>query len=356
MFPQVVQTNDPRIIELMNTLYKIASSLNAIILTLSLLLFGILVAISGALGSPQPTKDALAQSEIYQTFIGEAVDDAGGSIEGIIRYDPEVRNVIIQAALPFVQEDMEQGVDSFYGWMKDTSQPVNFTIEASAARDAVSAAVGNYVADDVISGLPVCDPIPAGFNMGNPFLWECKPSRLNLESYRETFATIVSQEEFWDETTFTLDDITGTSEDELTQDYQVIANAYGASQTVTWLMGGIVLLSIVTTWLLAPSVRSTLRRVGISFVIAGVILLGLAFGGATVMDNLLGNFSSTDALEVASASLIESIGNHVINLWRWSGIIGGAVGVVMIIGSFFIKGRFSAPIPNDPDLGGISEN
>lgn len=339
----------------MNILYKLASGLNAIILTLALLLFGLMIALSGALGSPQPTKDALTESEIYQTFIGEAVDDAGGSIEGIISYDPEVRNVIIQAALPYVKEDMEQGIDSLYGWMKDTSQPVDFTIEASAAREAVSTAVGNYVADDVISSLEPCAVITSNFNYNNPFLWDCRPANLNLDSYRDSFTTLVSEEEFWDETTFTLDDIAGISEEELTQDYQVIADAYSASQTVTWLLGGIVLLSIVTTWLLAPSVRSTLRRIGISFVIVGVIMLGLAFGGAAVMENVVADFSTTDALEIASASIIESMGNHVIGIWRWSGIIGGVLGIVMIVSSFFIKGRFSAPIPNDPDLGGISE-
>jgi hypothetical protein len=344
------------IIELMNILYKLGSGLNAIILTLTLFLFGLMLAISGSFGSPQPAKDALAESGIYQTFVGEAVDDAGGTIEGLINADPEIRNVIINAALPYVQEDMEQGLDSLFTWLKDTSQPVTFTIDAKEAQEPVSQAVGNYVADDIISGLPTCISIPASFNAGNPFTWSCQPSNLNAESYRASFTEIVSNNQFWDETTFTLDDIAGVSEEELTEDYQVAANLYSASQTSTWLLGGIVLLSIVTTWLLAPSLRNTLRRVGISFMVVGIVLLGLAFGGAAILDTFLADFSSSDALEIASASIIENIGNHILGWWRWSGIIGGVLGLVLIISSLFIKGRFSKPTPNDPDLMGVDQS
>lgn len=339
----------------MNILYKFASGLNAIILTLTLFLFGLMVAISGSFGSPQPAKDALAESGIYQTFIGEAIDDAGGVVEGIIDADPEVRNVMINAAMPYVQADMEQGIDSLFAWLKDISQPITFSIDAKEAQEPVSQAVGNYVADDVIGNLPVCTSTPSNFNPGNPFTWSCQPSNLNLESYRTTFSQLVSENEFWDETTFTLDDIAGVTEEELTEDYQVAANIYSASQTATWLLGGIALLSIATTWFLAPNLRHTLRRVGISFVIIGVLLLGLALGGASLLDTFIEDFSGNDALEIASASIIENIGNHILGWWRMSGIVGGVVGIVLIVSSFFIKGRFSAPTPSDPDLLGVDQ-
>lgn len=339
----------------MNILYKLAGGLNAVILTLTLFLFGLMLAITGAFGSSQPTKDALAESGIYQAFIGEAVDDAGGTIEGLISYDSEIRNVIIEAAVPYVREDMEQGVDSLFVWLKDTSQPITFSIEAIAAQEAVSTAVGDYVADDVISNLPVCTSIPSGFNANNPFTWECQPSNLNLESYRTSFTTLVAGNEFWEDTTFTLDDIAGMSEQELADDYQVVADTYSASQSATWLLGGVVLLSIITTWLLAPSLRGTLRRLGIIFIVVGVVWFGLALAGVRVMDSFLADLSGNDALEVATASIAGSIGNHIFGWWRLSGIIGGTLGVVLIVSSFFIKGRFSAPSPDDPDLMGVSK-
>lgn len=338
----------------MNILYKFASGLNAIILTLTLFLFGLIVAISGSFGSPQPAKDALAESGVYQTFIGEAVDDAGGSIEVILEFKPEVRDVIIESALPHVQQDMEQGVDSVFAWLKDDSQPVTFSIDAAAAREDVSAAVGNYVVD-MINALPECTVITPDFNVNNPFLWGCRPANTNVETYRTAFTQIVAEDVFWDETSFTLEDFADVSEEELTEDYQMAANVYSAAQTSTWLLGGIVLLSIIATWLLAPTLRNTLRRLGISFVIVGVLLLGLALGGAAALDTFVADFSSTDALEIASASIIENIGNNILGWWRWSGIVGGVVGIALIISSFFIKGRFSKPTPDDPDLMGVDQ-
>lgn len=340
----------------MNILYKLGSGLNAVILTLTLFLFGLMLAITGAFGSSQPTKDALAESGVYQAFIGEAVDDAGGTIEGLISFDPEIRNVIIEAALPYVREDMEQGVDSLFVWLKDTSQPVTFSIEAAAAQEDVSTAVGNYVADDVISNLPTCSSIPSNFNVNNPFTWGCQPSNLNIESYRSSFTTLVAGNDFWEDTTFTLDDIAGVSEQELTEDYQAVANTYNASQSATWLLGGVVLLSIVTAWLLAPSLRSTLRRLGITFLVVGVAWFGLALAGVSVMDNFLADLSGNDPLEVATASIAGSISDHIFGWWRWSGIVGGAIGIALIISSLFIKGRFSKPEPNDPDLIGVAES
>lgn len=317
---------------------KLLSGLNAFILTLALLVFGLSLSIVSAFNSPQPAKEALAGSGIYKEFIGRAVDRAGGSISRVIDFEPEIRDVIVNSAEPYVREDMEKGLDSMFAWIKDPSKEVSFTVDAAKAKEPVSQAVGDHVSQ-MIEALPVCDSLPRGFNQNNPFTWDCKPENVNLETYHEAFSGLISQHSFWETTTFTLDDIAGITEEELTSDYQVIADSYGALVATTWVSGILALLTIVTTWLLTRSVRRTLRRVGISFVVAGGILVAVSITVSVVTGQLI-------AAEFDSNNVQRSIGEVITNItgvlggWMlWSGIIGAVAGIAAIVASFLVGGR-----------------
>jgi hypothetical protein len=317
---------------------KLLSGLNAFILTLALLVFGLTLSIVSAFNSPQPAKEALASSGIYNGFIGRAVDRAGGSISRVIDFEPEIHDVIVNTAEPYVREDMEKGLDSMFAWIKDPSKDVSFTVDASKAKEPVSKAVGDYV-QQMIEKLPVCESIPRGFNPNNPFTWDCQPENTNLATYHEAFSGLISQHRFWATTTFTLDDIAGITEEELTSDYQVIADSYGALVAATWISGILAVLTIATTWLLTRSVRRTLRRVGISFVIASIILIAISITASIVTGQLIA--AEFDGNNV-QRSIGEVIGNisGVLGGWLlWSGIVGTIIGVIALVGSFLIKGK-----------------
>lgn len=338
---------------------KLLSGLNAVILTLALLVFGLSLSIVSAFNSPQPAKEALAESGIYNQFIGRAVDRAGGTIEGIIEFEPEIRDVIVNAAEPYVREDMEKGLDSMFAWIKDPSKEVSFTVDAAKAKEPVSQAVGNYV-QQMIEELPVCQSTPRSFNPNNPFTWDCRLENTNIESYNEAFSGVISQHRFWATTTFTLDDIAGITEEELTSDYQVIADSYGALVATTWISGIIAVLTIAAAWLITRSVRRTLRHVGISFVVAGALLIAISITASIVVGQLIAAEFDSSNVQRSIGEVINNI-SGVLNGWLlWSGIIGAIIGVVAIVGSFFIKGGNKTPVgsqsqqapenPNQPPM------
>jgi hypothetical protein len=323
---------------------KLLSGLNAFILTLALLVFGLTLSIVSAFNSPQPAKEALASSGIYNEFIGRAVDRAGGSISRIIDFEPEIRDVIVTSAEPYVREDMEKGLDSMFAWIKDPSKEVSFMVDAAKAKEPVSQAVGDHV-QQMIEKLPVCESLPRNFNPNNPFTWDCKPENVNLATYHEAFSGLVSDHRFWETTTFTLDDIAGITEEELTSDYQVIADSYGALMIVTWISGILAVLGIIATWFLTRSVRRTLRRVGISFIIAGAILVVISITVSVVTGQLVAAEFDSNNVQRSIGEVINNISGVLGGWLLWSGIVGAIVGIAALVGSFLIKGDTKSTKP-----------
>jgi len=333
--------NRIRIIELMNTSRKVLSGITAIIVTLAVLLFGVSISIINTLGSAQPVKDALASSGIYEEFVGEAVDDIPGPIETMIQFEPELRDVFVKAAIPSMKQDTEAGIDTLFAWLKDSSKEVAFNIEAAGAREDVSKAVGNYV-QKMIEDMDECTSTPSRFNVNNPFIWSCKLPNTNVATYNQAFYEIVNGAEFWEDTNYTLNDILGISEQELKEDYQMFAAIYPSAVATAWISGIVIVLGAVAIWLLSRSVRRTLRPVGISFIVSGVLLIGLSIAAAVGMGIASEEFGGSDAIEKVSADLIAVLGGVMMGWLLWSGIVATVVGIAAIVVSFLV-GKGATP-------------
>lgn len=327
----------------MNTSRKVLSGITAIIVTIAVLLFGVSISIINTLGSAQPVKDALASSGIYEEFVGEAVDDIPAPIATMIQFEPELRDVLVEGSVPSMKEDTEAGIDTLFAWLKDSSREVVFNIEAAGAREDASKAVGNYV-QKLIEDMDECTSTPSRFNVNNPFIWSCKLPNTNAATYNQAFYEIIHGADFWEGTTYTLDDILGISEQELKEDYQMLAAIYPSAVATAWISGILIVLGAAAIWLLSRSVRRTLRPVGISFIVGGVLLIGLSIAAAVGMGIASEEFGGSDPVEKVSADLIAGLGGVMMSWLLWTGIVTTILGIVAIVVSFFVgKSTKSAP-------------
>lgn len=324
-----------RIIELMTTSRKILSGITAIIVTIAVFLFGVSLAVLGALGSAQPVKDTLASSGIYEDFVGEAVDDIPGSIAAIIEYEPEMRDVIVEAAIPSMKADTEKGVDSLLAWIQGSSDEISFTINAAGAREDVSKAVGNYT-QKMIEDLDECTFVTPGFNRNNPFIWGCKLPNTDVESYNTAFYELVKGAEFWDETTYDLNDVLGMDQQELESEFPMITAIYPSAMATAWISGIVIVVGAAAIWLLSRSARRTLRPVGISFIVGGVLLIGTYIAGVVGLGIAAEELGSSDPIEALSADLIASLGGVATAWLLWTGIIATVLGIAAVVLSFFV--------------------
>lgn len=331
----------------MNTSRKIFSGLIAIIVTIAVFLLGLSLAITNALGSAQPVKDALASSGIYEDFVGEAVDDIPGSIATIIKFEPEVRDVIVEAAIPSMKEDTEAGIDNLLAWLQGSTKEVTFTVEAADAQEPVAKAVGNYT-QKMIEDLDECTSVPPNFNVNNPFLWGCKLPNTDAATYNTAFYEVVKDNKAFAQTTYTLDDILGMSEQELTEDYQAFTAIYPSAVATAWISAIVIVLGTIAVWFLSRSVRRTLRQTGIVFVIGGVLLIGAFAAGAVGMSIAAEEFGGNDPLEAVSADLIAGLGGVATAWLLWTGIIATVLGIVAIVASFFVGKGVKAPAVSSP--------
>jgi hypothetical protein len=319
----------------MNTSRKILSAVVAIIVTIAVFLLGVSLAITNAFSSAQPVKDALASSGVYEEFVGEAVDDLPGSLAGMISYEPELRDVVVEAAIPSMREDTEAGIDSLLAWLKGASDEITFSVEAAGAQEAVAKAVGNYV-QERIEGLDECTFVTPNFNRNNPFIWGCKLPNTNAESYNTAFYEVVKNEEFWAETKYDLNDIIGISEQELKEDYQMYAAIYPSAVATAWISGIVIVLGAVAIWFLTRSVRHTLRPLGISFIVGGVLLIGAYIAGAIGLGIAAEELGTSDPLEAVTADIIAGLGGVAVAWLLWTGIITAVLGIAALVASFFV--------------------
>lgn len=320
----------------MNTSRKILSGITATIVTIAVFLFGVSLSVINALNSTQPVKDALASSGIYEEFVGEAVDDIRGSIATIIKYEPEMRDVIVEAAIPSMKEDTEAGVDSLFAWLQDSSKEVVFNVEAAGAQEAVSKAVGDYT-QKMIEDLDECTVLTPGFNVNNPFIWGCKLPNTDAESYNVAFYELVKEADFWQETTYDLNDVLGMDQQELESEFPMITAIYPSAVATAWISGIVIVLGAVAIWFLSRSMQRTLRPIGISFVVGGVLLIVTAIAGMVGMGIAADELSSNDPIEAVSADLIAGLGSVATGWLMWTGIIALVLGIAAIVASFFVN-------------------
>lgn len=256
----------------------------ALILPLFLFTLAIDTGIIRTAGSSGNIKKFLSDSDIYNSLISSTLDQvktSGGEGEGISLTDPNIKAVAEKTFTPqFLQENTEKVLDSVFLWLDGKTKVPDFKLDLSGLKETFATETAK-AAQARAATLPAC---PAGLSGSadsyEPFSATCLPKGTTPASVAEQIRNSLSSSEgFLKDPVITADivKLSGSSQSVFADQLKDVPNYYQQVKKTPIYLAILSLLIALGVVFLSSSQRAGLRRVGITLVITGTLLLIFAW-------------------------------------------------------------------------------
>lgn len=263
------------------------------VLVLPLLLFALAtnLALLRSAGSPDPIKDILRDSGIYDSAIDavlEATDNPNdnGQPGGIRADNPVVREAAKKAFTPqLVQSSTENFIDGYYKWLEGKTSTPQFRIDLTSAKTTFvnEIAVG---AQAKAASLPAC---PKGLtSFEDPFAATCLPRGVSPtvagDKIRQELAD--GEEKFLKNPVITADTLKSKDNKPAFSDSSPLPENYQRLKKIPALLSVLALVAISTVIFLSESRQKGLMKVGVTLLVVGTTLLFFAWLASRVVNEV----------------------------------------------------------------------
>lgn len=323
--------------KLMRYVQKFFAGLTCALLPVALLAFGSLLSIYQTAGNAGSVKQAIAQSNVYDTVIDEGLYQLEQSTSQFTSNlpvrEPQVRQVIERAVPPqMVQRQADRMVDGFYAWLDGSSPTVQLHIDLQEAKIRAADGISTYVAER-LEQLPQCtirDNLPLRLD---PFLLSCLVPQIDQSAIVQQVHDEIMASRIFD--AIPVPSLRLATPDEIhIGDLSINRKGYQQLQTTVYLTGMLAILLAVGVVVLSSSWRAGIRRLGIILVAVGVVGLLVAVGVDAMQTPLRQQLAVTLQAGIFEQSVLDVVRVLVGNLsswWLWHGIGIGASGIVVLI-------------------------
>ncbi len=348
----------------MSIIKKTALGVCVSLLTAFLFIFGLTSGLYSTFGSPEPMKTALKDSGIYQSVVGDALEEVQkdqsekGQKEELPLDNPDVQNIIKSAATPeLLQAQTENALDSAYAWLKGDTEKLKFTVELGETKDRLADGVAQY-AEQRMASLPACKS-----NVSrdvDPFTAKCLPRGVSPRDVAAEAKSQILSGEFLKEETLTADNLKGANGQTLEEQLKTVPVAYQAVKWAVYSAGLLAVLLAVAVVFLSHTWRSGLKKVALMFIFVGVVSVGVSllanFGLGWVADQ------AKQPLQKSGVKVAELLVGDLTNWWMIYGAILFVLGVGATVALRFTRPKtipgvddIEEPMPESPDAPGTPE-
>ena len=269
------------------------------------------VSVNSVFGKPESVESSLKKSGVYSKLASYAVDRAAASTSttsGSVSLDnPKVKalaNSVFSQQL--VQQNAETFINSNYKWLDGTTTTPQFTLDFNAAKTDFATKVGQTVLD-YLTGLPVCTnqqlvQLKSAPSL-DPLAIPCRPSTVQPRAEANRVAAQILTSNFLSQPTLTAETLKLNDQTTPSRPYYVqLAQApklYRLTQALPLILGIVAVLLSLAVIFIAPIRRRGVRRVGLTFVTVGAILVATKFISDNLFNRLQENvFKTSDITDV----------------------------------------------------------
>ncbi|HYH75073.1 MAG TPA: hypothetical protein VD735_03880 [Candidatus Saccharimonadales bacterium] len=327
----------------MSILKRCAGAIGVALLPVMLFTFGSLVSTYQVLGSPQPVKQALTESGLYEAATSQAISAAlqnAGSTSDSALGRPEVQKIITDA-LPadVVQQKTEGVVDSTYDWIQGDTERLQFALNLDSTKASIADGMATY-ADQYLSALPTCTTTDTTA-LTQPLEATCLPP-----NFDKTLATqqvkdeILNNQDFLNNSTLTAQDLTNNQGQALDQQLRAVPAVYEQVKWGVYITGALAVLCAVAAIWCAANLRSGLKRAGIIALVVGSVSALAAWGigkGLQVLITKLSEPASDARLQSSLLDAVRILTQDVRNWWVAYGLVLAGLGIAALIGIRFMR-------------------
>lgn len=324
----------------MNILKKSALGVCVSLLFVTLFVFGLAFGVHRVFSGPDNLKNALRESGIYQSVVGDALNQVQkeqqpSEGEQIPLDNPEVQNAIKTAVSPeLLQSQTEQALDSIYSWLQGKTPKLEFAIDLGNVKQSLADNIGKYV-EERAAALPVCPPGTPINQDFDAFNATCLPRGATAAQVTAQAKDQILKGEFFKDNVITAENFKGKDGKTIEQQLAAVPEAYKKLSWTVYGTGLLALLLIAAVVALSANWRAGLKKVSVVFIIVGSI---------TVLLNWLSSLGVQKASEYAKEPLQQSgikVAQHLADdlreWWLWYGIGLVVIGIITLIVLHFIK-------------------
>jgi hypothetical protein len=339
--------------ECMNWVRRIFVYLLSITLLVSLL--GIALATSIQIGLTHPSKieNWLNQSNLYTNLVSTITDQAQNAIENDVSGGASISKTTIQQAaqLAFPRSLMQQDVQIFlnsnYAWLEGKTPTPNFQIDLSGAKQQFATQVADSAVLAHLKGLPACTAAQTlALQSANPLLLSCLPNGVITQgAATQVSKQVASSGGFLSNPVITASTI-GTKGQNSNEPYyeklSKLPKVYRAIQDLPWILGIIAILSIVGIVFSSRSKRIGLRRVSITFLISGILLIAdklLTDAGFNRLKDKAFSNVNNHQIQQTLTTFAHYVEAELVKIDLWFGIVYLALAVILLGAVLFTRNR-----------------
>jgi len=316
------------------------------LLFLALLVTAYATSANLAFAKPDKLEGWLTQSSVYDHVVSYAIDRTkqttdNPQVASIPTNDPAVQQAAKQA---FTSDTLKSAVNKFldgnYAWLQGKTDKPNFSIDLSQAKQSFAQQLGKYEGDRYES-LPVCTAADLAQleNTQNTNLLSlsCRVPGLSAQAASAAVTQAVQNNSgLLNDTTVTPENLSqeqGSQSDKpYYQRLPSAPSAYKIGRILPWLAAVVALLSAIGLILLAPRRRRGVKRVAVTLLLSGLILiigkffLNIVF--STVQSKVAGSSTSAQ-LQQAIIYVLRRAEDQLTRVDFWFGIV--FIGVAIVI-------------------------
>jgi hypothetical protein len=324
--------------------------------------FGMFWGIERTFGKPDAIKTAFRESGIYTSIVGDALDKAqkeegqSGTADEIPVTRPEVRKIITDAFPPqFMQTQTENLLDGVYNWLNGKTKTLEFNLDLSDSKVRLADGVSKYVSQRLAS-LPTCtasdlSTMPSDVD---PFNAPCVPPNYDVNAAAEKARQEILNGEFMKDTKITGADLKTSDGKTFDEQYKKGPAAYRNVKNAVYSMALVALLAGTAVVCLSVTRRAGLRKVAISSLVAGGMLVGVSWLTGVAIKRLAAEIAKqpegSEPLQQKLIHIVQSLGSDVRSWWLWFGLIVAMAAIAGLVALHYTKPQdeLTADLPTGP--------
>ncbi len=295
-------------------------------------------------------KSWLSESNFYDNASQAVLEMANKSTKegeqeqgGVPLDDPKIQAIAKSAFTPaFLKENIEKVLDGTYAWLEGRADKPEFSVDLAPAKQKLAEGLAGYAVERGAS-LPVCTPEQMAALTGDIDILSasCLPPGTDLNTLAADLQRqLLNDQQFMGDTSLSGDDITVTDNgQEVTLDnapsFKYVQRAFKLAAMSPYLFAIAAILSALVIVFLSGNKLAGLRRTGVIFITAGVIV-GLSYilinRGSNWLDQQAAELAGeTNAAQSIASGMVQAVYNDIGSLLLWYAIGFIVIGIAGIV-------------------------
>jgi hypothetical protein len=319
-----------------------------------------------AFRQPDKVKTWLKQSNLYGHFVANTITQgqksAGDQQTGTVSLSDSAVQQAAQTAFTAesIQSNVEKFLDANYAWLQGKTDKPSFAIDLTQAKQSFADQVAQYT-QTRLAALPVCTPaqlaqIQASGDL-DPLSISCRPSYLTPQaSADQVKSQIENSNDFLSNPVVTPDNFSQASGQNKQPYYKQLSFAptlYKIGGYLPLAAAVIAVLSAASIIFLSARKRIGFRKVGVTLLLAGILLLAGKFIADFVMEHAkmkIVNATTTGQLQAALTDFFHRAESQLVKVDSYFGLAFLFAGLVILIYIYVTRNKVpgSPTIPETP--------